>query len=297
VDTTIGIGEVPAERRFPAVCDASDQPEPTIRNVAPRMKITHYLSHFRLAEGGVVRAVLDFCEVLAQRGHYVTVLTSDVADAPGDWKSGIPGRPHLVALGLPAPLTARFSAADGERIERAVRESDVLHLHTPWDRANLAFARAANRHAVPYVLTVHGMLDDWSMRQKPLKKRLYLALAGRRLLEEAAAIHCTAQGELDQAGRWFGGGRGTVAPYIFDLTPFRTLPGPAASRRAIPTADVDEPTVLFLSRLHHKKQPEVLIDAAAILRAEGRAFRVLLAGTGTPEYEAALKRRVARPSR
>jgi glycosyltransferase involved in cell wall biosynthesis len=138
------------------------------------------------------------------------------------------------------------------------------------------------------------MLDDWSMRQKPLKKRLYLALAGRRLLEEAAAIHCTAQGELDQAGRWFGGGRGTVAPYIFDLTPFRTLPGPAASRRAIPTADVDEPTVLFLSRLHHKKQPEVLIDAAAILRAEGRAFRVLLAGTGTPEYEAALKRRVAR---
>ncbi|MGI9037579.1 MAG: glycosyltransferase, partial [Gemmatimonadota bacterium] len=294
VDSAIGINEVPGEHAFPAVVDTSEPRTPTLRNLTDGMRITHYLSHFRLAEGGVVRAVLDFCEVLAQRGHDVTVLTSDATDVPGAWKSAVHGRPRLIRLEPPARTTARFTPSDRALIDRTVASSDVLHIHTPWDRTNLTFARAALRHGVPYVLTVHGMLDDWSMDQKPLKKRLYLALSGRRLLEQAAFVHCTAQGELDQAEQWFPEGRGTIAPYIFDLAPFRVLPGPELARRSIPAADVDEPTILFLSRLHHKKQPEVLIDAAAILREEGRAFRVLVAGTGTPEYEAALRQQVLR---
>ena len=53
------------------------------------------------------------------------------------------------------------------------------------------------------MLSVHGMLDDWSMAQRRLKKRLFLALAGNRLLRGAAAVHCTAQAELEQARRWF----------------------------------------------------------------------------------------------
>jgi glycosyltransferase involved in cell wall biosynthesis len=145
---------------------------------------------------------------------------------------------------------------------------------------------------LPYVLTVHGMLDDWSMAQKPLKKRLYLALAGRRLLEKAAVVHCTARGELDQARQWFPNGNGFVAPYIFDLSPFRDLPGPELARRSIATVAEDVPAILFLSRLHYKKQPEVLIDAAAILRDEGRRFQVLFAGTGEPAYEERLAARV-----
>lgn len=258
------------------------------------MKITHYLSHFRLSEGGVVRAVLDFCEILTQRGHHVRVLTCDDTDVPASWKAGAQDCPRLITLEPRSRLTARFQRTDYRTIQRTLADSDVLHLHTPWDRSNLGLMRLARRTGVPYVLTVHGMLDDWSMAQKPLKKRLYLALGGRRLLERAAAVHCTAKGELEQARKWFSNGAGHVAPYIFDLSPFRELPGRDVAVRAIPDAGGDEPTILFLSRLHYKKQPEVLIDAAAMLRDEGRKFRVLIAGTGTPEYEARLKQQVER---
>ena len=85
-----------------------------------------------------------------------------------------------------------------------------------------------------------------------------------------------------------------MAPYIFDLAPFRDLPGPSLARDSIGAAQTSDPVILFLSRLHYKKQPEVLIDAAAILRDAGRAFRVLIAGTGEPGYEAQLRERVAR---
>jgi len=52
------------------------------------MRITHFLTRFNLADGGVVRAVLDMCQLLAARGHEVTVLTCDDTDVPESWKRG-----------------------------------------------------------------------------------------------------------------------------------------------------------------------------------------------------------------
>jgi len=256
------------------------------------MRITHYMSRFRLADGGVVRSVLDFCSVLASRGQHVSVLTWDDTDIPAEWKTERAGLPRVIRLHPPTRLRARFRAPDAAMIERTLRESDVLHLHTPWDRSNLPVAAEARAIGLPYLLTVHGMLDDYSMAQKGAKKRVYLALAGRALLENAAAVHCTAQGELDQASKWLPRGRGCVIPYIFDLEPFRALPGPDHARQTIEAARTDDPIVLYLSRLHYKKQPEVLIDAARILRGRGVRFRALFAGAGEPSYENALRQRV-----
>jgi glycosyltransferase involved in cell wall biosynthesis len=114
------------------------------------------------------------------------------------------------------------------------------------------------------------------------------------VLEKAAFVHCTAQAELDQAKKWFPRGNGRIIPYVVDLAPFRDLPGVELARRTVPHADTDDPIVLFLSRVHEKKRPEVVIDAAAILRDEGVACRTLIAGTGDEAYIASLKERIAR---
>jgi glycosyltransferase involved in cell wall biosynthesis len=136
------------------------------------------------------------------------------------------------------------------------------------------------------------MLDDWCMAQKSLKKRLYLALGGRRLLERAAAVHCTAGEELIQARKWFPRGRGAVAPLIFDCSEYASLPGPEPAHHAVESCRTELPVILFLSRLHPKKRPEILIDAAKLLRDEGRAFRIIIAGSGEADYERALRQRV-----
>ena len=65
-----------------------------------------------------------------------------------------------------------------------------------------------------------------------LKKRLYLKLAGRKLLEGAAYVHCTADDELAQSGKWFPRGRGRVVPNLIDLEPYGSLPGPEEARQA-----------------------------------------------------------------
>ena len=87
-----------------------------------------------------------------------------------------------------------------------------------------------------------------------------------------------------------------VLPLIFDVAGYQTLPGPELARRAFAEAfgPSDEPAVLFLSRLHPKKRLEALIEAAGLLRDEGIAFRLLVAGTGEPAYERSLRDLVGR---
>jgi glycosyltransferase involved in cell wall biosynthesis len=248
------------------------------------MRCVHYLSHVRLEGGGVARAVLDFCRVFAALGHEVTLVTNDSTDVPPEWR-GEPsaGAPRAIVLDpLGGPLQ-RLGRSSREAVDGLLASADVLHLHGPWEAANAQWGAAARRRGVPYVLTPHGMLDLWSMRQRRWKKRLYLALAGDTFLRGAARVHCTARAELDQASRWFDKSRGVVIPYVIDLAPYASLPGPEPARAKFGIAG-DVPTVLFLSRVHPKKGPELLIDAAAELKRRGVACRTLIAGPGDPEY-------------
>ncbi|MDB5321135.1 MAG: glycosyl transferase group 1 [Phycisphaerales bacterium] len=237
----------------------------------------------------MTRAVLDFCAIFASLGHTTTLVTSDATDVPTEWLGGAAGTPKVVVIDPPRGRLELLPRAAVARLDDLLRETDVLHLHAPWTASNTQFAAAARHLGVPYVLTLHGMLDDWSMAQKRLKKRIYLAIAGNRLLRGAAAIHCTAQAELEQASHWFSRERGVVLPLLFDLEAFRRLPGPALARARFPQLNGDRPALLFLSRVHPKKGLEQLIGAAGELRRRGTECEILIAGPGNEEYAARLQ--------
>ncbi|MHC4588413.1 MAG: glycosyltransferase [Planctomycetota bacterium] len=258
------------------------------------MKILHYLEEVNLETGGVVRCVLDLCSGLAAAGHEVTLATTAGRDLPEAWQAGAPGTPR----GVVAPARRRqggfLPRATRRRLEDDLTNADVLHLHGMWAPANPQLAAMARRRGLPYVYSLHGMLDEWSMSQRGLKKRLYMMLFGTRMLRAAAAVHTTAQAELDQARRWFPSDKGVVVPLAVDLAPFAELPGPEPARRLMPQRRTDMPLLLFLSRLHYKKGPELLIHAADRLRRAGRACLVLLAGSGEEAYIRSLHALVAR---
>lgn len=248
------------------------------------MKIVHFIPRLRLAEGGVVRAVIDLCDGLASRGVAVTLVTHDPTDAPGAW--GTAGAVAVLPTARRSGPATLLSPAPTQ-VVRAIAEADVLHLHTPWEPLNPMLARAAARAGVPYIVSLHGMLDDWSMSQRAVKKRLYLQLRGGALLRRAAAIHCTADDELRQASRWFPERLGAVIPYVQDLSPFRRLPGPDLAERML-GLERDTPVVLFFSRLHIKKGLEIFIEAVATMLAKGRRFVPVIAGSGDVAYTESL---------
>ena len=261
------------------------------------MKILHYLKTMRLEEGGVVRAVLDFCTALAGAGHDIVLMTFDDLDVPKDWPrvdaasawTHPSDKPRVVVLPRPSKPGARFDLPALSQVSAAVRGADVAHIHAVWIPTNLQIAQAARAAGTPYIVTIHGMLDDWSMSQRTLKKKIYLALGGRKYLESAALVHSTAEFERQQSIKWYPRGRAVVAPLLFDLEPFRNLPGPDLARRAYPLAASDLPKILFLSRIHEKKGLPHLVRACRAMKDAGRPVSLLIAGTGEPAYVESLK--------
>jgi glycosyltransferase involved in cell wall biosynthesis len=259
------------------------------------VRIAHYHRRLDLEAGGVVRAVIDLCGALAAAGHDVMLFTPDAKDAPLEWRGGAARgssrarAPRVVEIAPPRLPGGLFTRGQARALAARLAEADVAHVHGMWLPSNAQFAAAAARAGRPYIVSVHGMLDDWSMAQRGAKKRFYLATFGRRLLRGAAAVHCTAQAEMDQARKWFPGRPGAVIPLIFDASAFASLPGPEPARAKFPALREPRPRLLFLSRLHYKKGVEHLLRAAAVLRARGRDVDALVAGTGDAAYEERLR--------
>src|SRR5438046_2543527 len=80
---------------------------PIRREVRP-LNIVHYMPNFRFADGGVVRAVHDWCRVRSRRGHRVSLMTYDGPDIPADWLEGASDEPHAVMLPKPVMRGTRL---------------------------------------------------------------------------------------------------------------------------------------------------------------------------------------------
>jgi len=242
--------------------------------------------------------VLDSCRVLASVGHSCTILAGDTTDAPSDWlttdKQPRTGIPAIRKVGAPSLPGGFYSPGALRTVTSEFSPADVVHFHGVWSPSSHQLARCVHEAGTPYVVSLHGMFDDWAMTQATTKKRLFLALGGRAFLERAAVVHCTAQGELAQARKWFKG-RGLVVPPLMDLEPYRNLPGPELARAKHPfLSNPARPVVLFLSRLHPVKRPERLIESAAELRGKGVEATFILAGTGEAAYLKSLHDLVAK---
>ena len=249
------------------------------------MKIVHLMRHARATDGGPTRALVAHFNVMSRRGHDVIVLSADFGTSGLPESSVIPLRVSLRRWG-------GLRQSSNMTALRYVSEADIVHMHLPWDPVNIAVARWAKRAGVPYCISLRGTLDDWSMSQKAIKKRLYMTLFARRLLEEAAFVHCTAQEECRQSEPWYPNGKSVVIPNLVDLDEFE-VPPTAEMAKARFGISQDDRTVLFLSRIHEKKGLHFLIDSMAYVTERIPNVRLIVAGTGEPDYVASLRRRAA----
>jgi glycosyltransferase involved in cell wall biosynthesis len=155
--------------------------------------------------------------------------------------------------------------------------AQVVHLHGVWEPSLTAAARGSWSRGVPYVVTPHGMLDPYSLKQKRFKKALLLRLWYRRMLNRAAALHL-----LNADERQLIEGLGLTAlqeviPNGVHLSEIDPLPGAGRFRERHPQLG-DRPYFLFLSRLHPKKGLDLLIDAFQPFLSEGGTHDLVIAG-------------------
>jgi glycosyltransferase involved in cell wall biosynthesis len=159
---------------------------------------------------------------------------------------------------------------------------DVVHVHALFSFATIPGCRAAAHAPVPYVLRPLGTLSEWSLGHRRWKKKPYYALLERSHLEMASAIHVTSDAEAEDVARLGYGDRARVIPLGVDVDDrlWMNARRPVAAERPL--------RLLFLSRLHEKKNVPLLLRALASTAISSRAVELTIAGDGDARYRAEL---------
>ena len=176
---------------------------------------------------------------------------------------------------------AAFDYAPGLLPLIRAADLDILHLHGIWQYVSLCGAGWAEATKRPYVISPHGMLDPWITARGRWKKALARAFYERRSWRDASLFHALTEAEAQDIARESGADKPRIA----------VVPNYVAADTA-PSAP-RTPLVLYVGRIHPKKNLDALIDGWSAARASEAGYRLAIAGWGEPAHVAALQARLA----
>ena len=253
------------------------------------MRILHLTPYYTpaYAFGGVVRSVEGMATALVERGHEVTVLTTDALDqqqrCDGTRDENIDGvsvlrRPNVMPwlrgrLNLSSPRSMKKTA------ESILPTVDVVHIHEFRTLENLLVTPVAQRLDKPIVLSPHGTLN-LSTGRGALKSAWDRLLSPGIALRIDQVIGLTEAECAEAKALWRNFAtrqiptRFSVIPNGVHLGEFNSRGLAADSRERYGLGDAT--TVLFMGRLQARKGVDVLIRA--FRAADVEESRLLIVG-------------------
>lgn len=256
------------------------------------MRILHVIPSISPVRGGTSRAILDMVHALRDRGIDVEIATTN---DDGDDLLDVPLGKCTLYDRIPTYFFPRFSPPLSAVREFAISGSfttwlfqnstkyDAIHVHALFSYTSTVAMAIARLRGVPYLNTPHGLLCEWSLEQSRQKKQTYLKIIERANLDRARAIHLTCQQEQQDFRSLNFKSPTFILPLALTEIPAQ-IPNARTLLRQKLNLPLDEPIILFMSRLHRKKGLDYLIPALGKLM--DRRFTFVIAGNGTAEYEA-----------
>jgi glycosyltransferase involved in cell wall biosynthesis len=210
--------------------------------------------------GGVSTAIGELMPCLIQRGINMEIYATE------GYRTGISDiQPENVLVrAYPTDVTARIWTGHSYHLKKALQHTisgfDLVHIHELWHYPAYIGAREAICRSKPFIVTVHGELEPWTLQYKGLKKRIYSRLIQRRQLNSAAAIQCLTRDEADQVRQYGVNAPTRVIPNGISIKHWDPPPAKAELLQKYPQLE-NKQIILFLGRIHQKKGLDQLIAA------------------------------------
>jgi glycosyltransferase involved in cell wall biosynthesis len=172
---------------------------------------------------------------------------------------------------------------------------DLLHIHALWAPISHQGCNYARLNGVPYIISPHGMLTPWALKQNWWKKLFGLAFYQYRDLKASAMLHATAQSEVDDIRSLKLLQDIAIVPLGAKLPELHEVHFDDALHELQPDSGI----ILFLSRIHQKKGLDNLFRAWADLKitekeisehSSSKHWLVVIAGPSDSDYKASLIR-------
>jgi glycosyltransferase involved in cell wall biosynthesis len=231
---------------------------------------------------GVSVAASLFTRALARSGADVTLFAVDPTAAADRSRLA---QDHAHEHYFRPSFASRFNVSRtfAAEVWRRVPEFSVVHIHGLWRFPSTVAAAMCRRAGIPYVLSPHGMLNDWAVRFRAFSKMPAWYAIENRTVRRAAGIHFCSDVERVEARRWTGGIPCEVVPVGPDTSEFEQLP-PSGVFRAGHGISADAKMIGFLGRLHPVKGLAVLLRALPSIAAAVPDVVVALAGPDENGY-------------
>lgn len=253
------------------------------------LKILHVVPSISPRRGGPSVAALSICRALADHGIKADLLTTNddlhqtLDVRTNEWVS--PSENFRI-LYLPrfspgsSSVIREFAYSRQLRplLKSSLRDYDLVHIHALFSYLPSQTMRSCRMLGVPYVLRPLGILENYSLSQSRVRKRLALALGEAANIRGAAAIHWTSSREYE------------ASPAVRQLRHPRQTPqedwviplGVACPRVRVSHSRTGVPQLIFLSRWATKKRIPLLLEALAAI--SDLEWRCVLAG-GTVDQD------------
>ena len=260
------------------------------------MKVLHVIPSLSPALGGPTKVALNIVKALRQQEIDAEIVTTNddgagVLDVPLNRCVEYHSIPVWFLPRFEPPMKEfLFSTAITKWLWQHIRDYDILDNHYLFSYASSCAGAIARWQKVPYTVRTQGQLTPWALAQSRLKKQIYTSLIERHNLERAAAIHCTTSGEADDVRNF--GVQTSIITLPLGVERPEILPGAKSEIRSLYRIPASKPIVLFLSRLHCKKRPDLLIESLGELAKLGQEFHLIMAGSGEDDYVSYLKKLV-----
>jgi glycosyltransferase involved in cell wall biosynthesis len=245
----------------------------------------HVLSSISRLGGGIAPAVWTLAECQKSAGLLVALASShdqytslDVAvHNDVTYSTGRAVGPKV--FGYSPELRRYLHAQDGT--------IDILHSHGLWMYPGYAVHVVGRRDAIPYVVSPHGMLDSWALKNSAWKKKIAGWLYENRNLRSAACIHALCESEYQSIRAYGLKNPVCIIPNGVTLPEMSAEPPAPAWDGQVPAG---KKVMLFLGRIHPKKGLPNLIEAWS--RVKPKEWLLAIAGWDQGGHENQLKKLV-----
>ena len=239
------------------------------------MRVLHVIPSMASAYGGPARLIERLVGPLQTLDVQSEVLcTAAASDPASELEVPVHALPRLPGPGYLAPAMYGW-------LRTHISRFDVLHVRAAFNVPAALAVRAALKVGIPVAFQPQGTLDAWSLAYKSWRKRPWLRLVERPVLQRVAVIQVSTRMEADAVHG---------IHWLQDV-PLRVIPP------VIPAPDSTDPglarvpgRILFASRLHPKKGLDILLSACARLPADAVLH---IAGSGARKDEAQLRAHAA----
>lgn len=238
------------------------------------------LSGIGRSAGGLFYAVSSLCKGLEKEGVHLSVLGADQRFSEEDrivWEP-VAVTPYKAFGPLQSSMELRrlLARADG----------DLVHQHGIWLDDQWATRQWQKKNKRPVVISPHGMLDPWAIRNAAWKKKLVGRLFANESLHRANCIHALCRSEAEAIRAYGLKNPIAIIPNGVDLSS-------VDASNLKPHAPNRKKQLLFLGRIHPKKGLKELIEAwAKVERLNPKAlsdWQLLVAGWDDGGHESGLK--------